>query len=152
MAGSDKQALARCAELRDLEEIMRVAEEAFPGGGYPRHAVRQFHDLFAESFFVIGEAGRLRAFALFAPKTPYLAWFLALGVEDCSRGQGLGEALSAHGTAHFRRLGFKEIRLTVSPDNTARRLYARQGYRMIAHETAYYGPDTPRDVMALTLT
>ena len=140
----------RRVALDDLDDVLEVAERSFPGG-FPRHVMRQFYDACRDTFFVWEQGDRVRAFAIFAPNRTAVAWFLVMAAEEGLRERGIGSALIAQGASACRGLGVEEIRLTVHPENPAKRLYQRSGFREIGRDDAYYGPGAPRIVMALGL-
>lgn len=59
---------------------------------------------------------------------------VAVAVRDDRRGQGLGGELLTRLADAARAGGFEQLSLSVDPDNRARRLYERLGYRTLTDE------------------
>jgi ribosomal protein S18 acetylase RimI-like enzyme len=56
---------------------------------------------------------------------------LSIAVVPSRRGKGLGDELLAGLLAQARRDGFKQVSLSVEPDNPALRLYERHGFQKV---------------------
>src|SRR5438105_10278254 len=79
---------------------------------------------------------RLRARVRVQPKIPNGAFHLAeIDVDPAYRNQGIGGALLGYAEAEARAAGYRLISLTTSTPNPARRLYERNGFRIVATKT-----------------
>ncbi len=56
---------------------------------------------------------------------------ISIGVVEQARGQGHGELLLQGLIEEGRKLGLQSLSLSVEPDNPAKRLYERHGFRMV---------------------
>jgi ribosomal protein S18 acetylase RimI-like enzyme len=56
---------------------------------------------------------------------------LSIAVVPSRRGKGFGDELLAELLAQARRDGFRQVSLSVEPDNPALRLYERHGFRKV---------------------
>ena len=65
------------------------------------------------------------------------------------RRRGIGGQLLSALLAALRADGVQRVRLTVHPQNRARQLYLRHGFRVIGEDAAYFGTGEPREVLEL---
>ena len=141
----------RPATRSDLAAIDELERAVFTAAVHPSFFFRQAHDLWPEWLLVASDTS-LQGYALGAPACAAgEAWLLSMAVAESARGRGLGRALLAAMTATLRGAGVAQLKLTVHPDNPARRLYEKAGFRTIADESDYFHRNDPRLVMALHL-
>jgi ribosomal protein S18 acetylase RimI-like enzyme len=77
----------------------------------------------------IAQIPRLNARARVQPKRPQGAYHIAeLDVDPAHRNKGIGGALLDWAEAQAREQGFKQMSLTTTTNNPARRLYERHGF------------------------
>lgn len=63
---------------------------------------------------------------------------LGIALEPAFQHRGHGEPLMRQTLADARRGGYRQVSLTVHPENPARRLYERCGFRTIAYRNTYH--------------
>ena len=140
----------RAAVPSDVDALTELDQQVFGSISYPLFVFRQFVDLLGASLLVgVDERGRVCGYAAVAPT--HIAgegYFISLGVAPLEQGRGLGRLLAVAGLERFRELGCTYSKLTVSPENrSAIGLYKSLGYRQIAEDREYFGPDEPRLIM-----
>lgn len=70
-------------------------------------------------------------------------WILSVAVLASQRGVGAGKALMQH----CLQQGYRQLKLTVAPDNPALGLYQKLGFSEITLEQDYFGPGEHRLLM-----
>lgn len=135
----------------DLAALAALEREVFAHEVYPSFFFRQAHDLWPGWLWIARhEAGPLAGYVLAAPaRKPGLAWLLSAATAPADRGRGVGSQLLTALLATLRAEDVRRVRLTVHPQNPARRLYARHGFQALAEEPDYFGPGEPRLVLQL---
>lgn len=137
----------------DLPALAELERAVFPSGPYPAFFFRQAHDLWPHWLLVArDDTGRPAAYVLGAPADrPDSAWLLSAATLAPARGRGTGALLLQRLLEVMATTGVREVRLTVHPDNPARRLYTRAGFAVEAQDDTRFGPGEPRLVMRAEL-
>jgi [ribosomal protein S5]-alanine N-acetyltransferase len=137
------------ATLADLPELAALERETFAQEVYPHFFFRQAHDLWPNWLLVArSESGELAGYVLGAPSdTAERAWILSAATRATHRGRGIGAHLLRGLLEAMASEAVREVRLTVHPENPARRLYERSGFHMLTQESDYFGPRETRLVL-----
>ena len=137
---------------RDIDDVLAIKTTAY---GYP-WSERIFRDCLRVGYraWVIGCPGLTVAGYMLATIAAGEAHVLNLCIDDCARGQRLGEQLLDTLVAQARSEQADTILLEVRPSNTsARRLYARYGFVHQGTRPNYYPGDPKReDALLLAYT
>lgn len=130
----------RPADLGDLESLLRLEEQSFPGDRISRRSFRRFlqggndHLLVADA-----TEGVVGYILLLRRQGTRLARIYSICVQAACRGRGLAEQLIRAGEDAVLTAGSAYVRLEVRRDNeTAIRLYRRLGYRIFDAIPDYY--------------
>lgn len=135
----------RPATRGDLAALAALESSVFAAEAYPPFFFRQALDLWPEWLRVAEVEGAIAGSILAAPALErYEACILSLAVSPTHRGGGTGRALLDDLLAALRAHDVALVWLTVHPENAARRLYERAGFRAAATEESYFGPGEPR--------
>ncbi|EKE84832.1 GNAT family N-acetyltransferase [Idiomarina xiamenensis] len=145
----------RAAKSTDFNAVAALEKQVFKEPVYPDFFFRQAGDLWSHLFIVAELApGQLLGYALaapaLAPKQREL-WLLSMAVSPAAQGRGVGKQLLAAVIERAREQHFKQLLLTVHPDNPAVNLYQAFGFHSLAHEAEYFGQNEPRYRMQLSL-
>lgn len=148
----------RPATEDDLPALVRLDKEVFPDIAYGLVPIRQFLDLCGEHFLVLDDGSSLCGYAFAARRSPdpTESWFLALGLAEKVRGQGLGTRLTRELFDRLRAGGVHRVRTTVAPTNLASlALCTSMGFAPDGPEHGlrkdYFGPGEDRLVLWLRL-
>jgi ribosomal-protein-alanine N-acetyltransferase len=130
---------------------VKALEEAHEHDGYSAGVfIRQAAELYPETFLVLQDVEVVVGYTIGASVQDIVsqAWCLRLALRKDYREKGLGTQLFAALLELLCSRGVHECFLTVSPDNiSARRLYLRQGFRIVRKEEDYFGKGETRYVM-----
>ena len=132
------------AEVRDLEDLLRIEDACFHCDRLSRRQFRHLLTRANAATVVAREAGRASGYAtvLFRSGSP-LARLYSTGVAPDRRGAGLGRALLRAAERAARRRGADLMRLEVRPDNQAALdLYRSAGYATFGRYDRYYEDDS----------
>ncbi|WP_375462129.1 GNAT family N-acetyltransferase [uncultured Enterovirga sp.] len=130
----------RGAEIRDLDLLLQLEEDAFPGDRLGlrdmRHAIRSPTIL----TLVAERKGTLAGYVFVQVRRgSTLGRLTSVAVTRDAAGQGVGRALVAAAEGAAVAAGCDRMRLEVRADNDrAARLYEAGGYRMIGEVPDYY--------------
>ena len=120
-------ATVRVAHLGDLEMLLRLEEQSFPGDRLSRRSFRRFLQGTNDHLLVAEEAGAVVGYILLLRREgTRLARIYSICVSTSHRGRGLAEALMHAGEEAVLAAGSAYVRLEVRKDNEAAiRLYRR---------------------------
>ena len=137
----------------DLPALAALERAVFAHEVYPGFFFRQAHDLWPRWLLVArDEAGAVTGYVLGAPAAEAgRAWLLSAATAPDARGRGVGARLLQRLLEGMASEDIRDVRLTVHPDNPARRLYERTGFAPVAQDAAYFGPGEPRLVLSAAL-
>ena len=137
--------ILRVATPADMHAIWQIEHQVFGDAVYPDFFFRQAMDLWPDLLLVAERDGQLLGYGLGgAGQERAQGWLLSLAVLPQARGLGLAAAIITRLEQALLAQGCSRVRLTVDPDNPARRLYQRLGYRELARDPAYFGPGEAR--------
>ena len=124
----------RVARLPDLEAVQAFLERV-----NPHHSVRADHPEVRHWLGVADEAsGRLLAVGAFTRRRFGTAYLASIATAPQARGRGLGAAVTAALTRHAFAAGDELCTLAhYSPNDPARRIYLRLGYRTTHRLTSH---------------
>lgn len=132
--------LLRPAEASDLDALVRLEQEAFPGDRLDRRAFR--HALRSPTITMLAAANGSRLLGyvqLQRRRGSRIARLTSLAVSREGAGNGLGRRLVEAAERGARDYGCDRMRLEVRADNeVARRLYERFGYSLFTTVPDYY--------------
>lgn len=137
------------AKPADLPALVTLERSVFAHATYPDFFFRQAMELWPHWLLLVrDDAGAPLGYILGAPAdTPGHAWVLSAATLPAARGRGLGAGLLTRLLGLMACADIREVRLTVHPDNPARRLYERAGFTEAVRDDAYFGPAEPRLVL-----
>ncbi len=142
-----------CTRNAKDSDIPRIAaiDAAFYGEiSYGTYVVRQYLDLFSESFFVSVSQSIVDGYVVVgieggAPR----AWLLSLCVEQNMRGRGIGTALVRCCMDYCESKGIQSCKLTVDPSNAAAiSLYKHFGFAIVDNVLNYFHAGEARLIMS----
>lgn len=142
----------RKVRLDDLPSIDKVNESAYGHPGNP-YCLRQYFDLFHESYLVAESDGSVVGFCIGGIK-PHSAdgWILDLAVLTEKQGRGIGRKLLEETCEILRSLGVRNLYLTVDPSNIRTLgLYERFNFVAQGEEKSYFGDNRDRLIMRFDL-
>lgn len=130
----------RVAHLGDLEVLLQLEEQSFPGDRLSRRSFRRFLQGANDHLLVAEDAGAVTGYILLLRREgTRLARIYSICVGAAHRGRGLAELLIRAGEEAVLAAGSAYVRLEVRRDNeTAIRLYRRLGYRVFDAIPDYY--------------
>lgn len=130
----------RVAHLGDLEALLQLEEQSFPGDRLSRRSFRRFLQGTNDHLLVAEDAGVVVGYILLLRREgTRLARIYSICVSTAHRGRGLAELLIRAGEEAVLAAGSAYVRLEVRRDNeTAIRLYRRLGYRVFDAIPDYY--------------
>lgn len=130
----------RAAEDRDLDALLRLEEEAFPGDRLGRREMR--HGIRSPTVlsFVAERDGALAGYVFVQVRRgSTLGRLTSVAVARAAARRGVGRALVEAAEAAAGRAGCDRMRLEVRADNVrAARLYEAIGYRVLGEIPDYY--------------
>ncbi len=138
----------------DYRALCSLEQKNSPGECKPAVFVRQAGVLFPTTFFVADREGAIIGYTIGArlQHDPARAWIIRLAVGEEERRKGIGRELVAAVTEALRRMGVREVLLSVSPDNlAARSLYEKFGFIGIDYHGDYFGSGADRIIMSRTI-
>ncbi|MFH0968721.1 MAG: GNAT family N-acetyltransferase [Methanobacteriota archaeon] len=112
--------------------------------------VRQAMVLWPDSFLVAEQNGYLVGFLICSKVTadPQYGWVIRVQVSEDMRRKGVATAMLHHAHETMQEAGVCHMMLSCSPDNeSALALYSRMGYRVVCHETGYFGIGEDRVIL-----
>ena len=132
--------MIRPAEARDLDNLVRLEDAAFPGDRLDRRAFRHALGSATIDMLVAEEGGAFLGYVQLQRRTgSALARLTSVAVAAEAAGKGVGRELMSAAEDLARAKGCDRIRLEVRADNDrARQLYTRTGYRQFARVDDYY--------------
>ncbi|MDB5590819.1 GNAT family N-acetyltransferase [Enterovirga sp.] len=133
-------ATIRAAERRDLDGLMRLEEEAFPGDRLGRRDL--LHAIRSPTILALAAEceGALAGYVLVQIRRgSTLGRLTSVAVAQAAAGRGVGRALVAAAERAALEAGCDRMRLEVRADNArAARLYEAGGYGVIGEVADYY--------------
>ncbi|MDN7025532.1 GNAT family N-acetyltransferase [Methanoculleus sp. FWC-SCC1] len=135
----------------DYAALCSLEQKNTPGECKPAVFVRQAGVLFPTTFFVAEKGGAIIGYTIGAclQHDPSRAWIIRLAVNEEERRQGLGRDLVATVIDALRRMGIREVLLSVSPENlAARSLYETFGFANVGFHAGYFGTGADRIIMS----
>ncbi len=139
----------RKVSYKDVQQIVDLDKKLFGEGGYENFSIRQYIDLFPNSFFVCEKSGNVIGYTLLGIEAlTKNAWLLSLGVSTEHQGKGIGRALTKACDDFCISTSMDRCRLTVEPDNvSAISLYRDFGFTELEHKKNYYKQGDKRLLM-----
>ncbi len=124
----------------DLQAVVAIDEALFGAESFSSFAMRQFINLFADSFFVAEQGGVLIGYAAIGVKASTKdAWLISAGVIEAHQNRGVGAELLKACDKYCEYSLVETCRLTTDPDNAnAIRLYERFGFQVETELRDYY--------------
>ncbi|WP_428612902.1 GNAT family N-acetyltransferase [Shewanella sp.] len=140
----------QAAAKSQLLPLYRLEQQLFGEHAYPDFFFRQSYDCWPSGLRVACDAqGCVLGYILLArSEQPSCAWILSVAVDSAAQGKGIGKRLIVETLASLPA-EVRQVKLTVSPDNPARHLYARLGFIEQGLEVDYFGPHEDRILMIL---
>lgn len=140
MVGRVSAVTIREARDGDLDDLVRLENEAFAGDQLDRRAFRHALRSATIDMLVAEETGPMLGYVQIQRRTgSRLARLTSVAVAEAGTGRGLGAQLVAAAEALAQRAGCTRMRLEVRADNArARRLYERTGYVLFTTVEDYY--------------
>ncbi len=139
----------RKVRASDLRALVNIDENLFGVDSFSSYSMRQFINLFPESFFVADKDECLVGYAAIGVK-PFSkeAWLISIGVLKPHQNCGIGTSLLTSCDEYCRKSRIGSCRLTTDLDNlSAIRLYERAGFKPESELQDYYEPDDRKMLM-----
>ncbi|WP_067695321.1 GNAT family N-acetyltransferase [Nocardia jejuensis] len=138
--------------MADLDAIRSLEVAEFGNLAYPYFVLRQLFELHGANWTVAEDCGQVCGYVLTAIGPDAGAWFMGFAVAGFCQGRGYGRILLQAALDHCRTSQVDQVFVTVRPGNRpAYHLYKEVGFVWTDHESAYFGPDEPRDVLVRKL-
>ena len=132
----------RKVRAADLPAVVDIDRILFGAESFPSFSMRQFINLFPDSFFVAERNGLLVGYAAIGVK-PFSgdAWLLSMGVLAPHQNGGIGTSLLTACDDYCKKSQVAACRLTTDPDNSgAIRLYEAFGFQLDSELRDYDEP------------
>ena len=139
----------------DLKQVMAIETELFGDESWSDGMFASELDQAGTRHYLVEERdGAITAYAGLCAYAPHEAYVQTIAVAPRAQGRGIGTSLLKELIEETRRRGVDHLDLEVRADNdTARRLYERDGFAEIAVRRRYYQPSgTDAIVMRKELT
>lgn len=133
----------------DLAAVVEIDKALFGAESFPSFSMRQFINLFPESFYVAEQDGVMVGYATIGVNAfSSDAWLLSAGVIEPYQNRGIGTDLLASCDDYCKKMPVETCRLTTDPDNAgAIRLYGRFGFQVENEILDYYAPGDRKVIM-----
>lgn len=130
----------RDATIADLEALLALEREAFPGDRLSRRSFRRLLRAPSARLRVAGRGHALHGYALVLFRANAdVARLYSIAVAPAARGAGIGGRLLVDAERQAAARGSRTLRLEVRTDNAgALTLYRRRGYVPVGRVAAYY--------------
>ena len=130
----------RDAEIRDLDALVRLENEAFAGDQLDRRAFRHAVQSRTIDMLVAEEGNAFLGYVQIQRRAGSgIARLTSVAVASAAVGGGIGKRLVEAAEAVARQQGCNRMRLEVRADNArARTLYERNGYTLFTTVPDYY--------------
>jgi len=140
MPDCDTPLRIRPARDADLDALLALEQQGFPGDRMRRRQYRHHLHNPRARVLVLEAAGRLAGTALLLfRRGTRVARLYSLAVDLAWRGRGIGKRLLDACEREAAKRGCTRVRLEVRDDNrAAQALYERQGYRRCGRRAVYY--------------
>ncbi|MEO1242318.1 MAG: GNAT family N-acetyltransferase [Pseudomonadota bacterium] len=142
----------RTVRASDLPAVVKIDKILFGAESFPSFSMRQFINLFPDSFFVAEQNGLLVGYAAVGVK-PFSndAWLLSTGVLEPHQNRGIGTNLLTSCDDYCEKSRVESCRLTTDPANSgAIRLYKTFGFQLNSELRNYYEPGDRKVMMIKT--
>lgn len=139
----------RLANSVDVDRIAEIDAELYGANGYQYFTIKQYLDLFHNSFFVADSSDELIGYCVIGVEAfTRQAWLLSIAVCKAAQHQGVGRALMEAAEEYCIKQQIDACKLTVHPENEgALSLYEHFGYCIEKNYSAYYKEGDPRVLM-----
>jgi len=137
----------RPGALADLDDVVRIDDEAFPRTPIALDAMRERISSRAETLLIAegGKAEGIVGFALYSLPEPGEGYINIIAVAEAHRRRGIGAALTVRAAKALFAAGVDRVSLTTDQDNgPAIRLYVGLGFRQTRAGRDYARPTDPR--------
>ena len=144
----------RLASSDDVDKLVEIDAELYGSDGYPHFSIKQYLDLFRNSFFVAERDKELIGYCIIGVEAFSTdGWLLSMAVRKSSQNAGVGRALMQAAEEYCVINPIDKCSLTVHPDNQAAvSLYQNHGYKIERTYPNYYKPSDPRLLMIKSYT
>lgn len=146
--------IIRNATKNDLQGIFEIEKTAFAPDNYPIFVLRQYMDVFPDLFLIAtDENDSILGYIIGGiESSESMGWILSLAANPNNKSKGVGRRLTDELITKFKTLHLNTVRLTVHPDNIpANRLYEKLGFNKTELDNNYYGDQSPRLVLDLSI-
>jgi len=144
--------IIRNVQVTDLAKLLSLEEQVFGDCALNAVSMRQQIDLFSEIFFVAEKGAEIAGFVIGGVSVgKSYGWILDLVVRSEYRREGIAAELTEKCIKTLRRFCKSKILLTVEPDNSARILYNKLGFKDVELDPTYFGVNSPRLIMELNI-
>ncbi len=142
----------RTVRNSDLQAVVDIDQTLFGAESFSSFVMRQFFNLFPESFFVAEQDEQLLGYAAIGVQpSSKNAWLISAGVLAPFQNQGVGSALLTACDDYCVNTCVASCRLTTDPDNNyAIHLYEKFGFRKDSELRDYYVPGDRKLLMVKT--
>ena len=139
----------RLANSDDVDLLVEIDAELYGSDGYPHFSIKQYLDLFSNSFFVATSNEKLIGYCIIGVEAfSRQAWLLSMAVRELAQRHGVGKMLMEAAEEYCLKQPIDLCKLTVHPDNeVAISLYENFGYTVEKNYPNNYKPGDPRLLM-----
>lgn len=136
----------------DIPEIAGLEKQFYSKEAYPALFFYQALRQWPRTFLTVKVDGKAAGYSLMVPVSDCCLSLMSLLVGKMFQGRGLGKQLLSESVALARNLDYKQIELSVSPENRlAVALYQSFGFTSTETVNNYLGPGEDRLLMNLSL-
>lgn len=136
----------------DISKIAFLEKQFYSNDAYSAAFFYQALRQWPHTFLTLKTGEKTAGYSLMVPVSDSGLSLMSLLVGKMFQGKGLGKLLLSDSIALARSLGYKQMELSVAPDNTsAVSLYQSFGFETIQTVRDYLGPGQDRLLMTLSL-
>lgn len=140
-----------CTE-NDVEYLYKMNHKIYGDNSYPYFVLRQYFDCFGSLIKLAKEKDKFIGFAINGMNNnKKIGWILSVGVDKDYRKKGIGTRLLEESIEDFKKKGISKIKLTVSPNNDAIKLYKKNSFKEIMRLKNYLGNGEVKLIMELDI-
>jgi len=137
----------------DISKIIFIERQAYAKEAYPAPFFYQALRQWPNTFLTLKINEKVAGYSLMVPVSGSCLSLMSLLVGKMFRGKGMGKALLQESVSRALKLGYRQLELSVSSENTAAvSLYHSFGFSIKQKVHDYLGPGQDRIIMRLTIS
>ncbi|WP_281086589.1 ribosomal protein S18-alanine N-acetyltransferase [Caldisphaera lagunensis] len=124
----------------DMKHILSIESESFAEGERYSRSIFLYYIMFKKAILLVASIdNNIVGYSLGYMEDEEVGHIVSIAVKKAYRNNGIGTKLMESIENELKSRGAKLIKLEVSVDNNARKLYEKLGYKMIKLLPMYYG-------------